>query len=113
MMVDPSTLVPVVDALERKGLAVRGRDPQDRRRVPISLTEQGTKIATWHPSKGPFAEQGNPILQSIESMGVERAQLLLTLLREMVSHLPDGEEMLQQVATRVRHHSPARAQNED
>jgi len=38
LMVDPSTLVPVVDALEQKELAVRGKDPHDRRRVPISLT---------------------------------------------------------------------------
>ena len=51
MMVDPSTLVPVVDALERKRLAVRGRDPHDRRRVPISLTQRGAEIAAKHPMK--------------------------------------------------------------
>ncbi len=40
-MLDPSTLVPAVDALERKGFATRGRDPNDCRRVPLSLTARG------------------------------------------------------------------------
>ena len=111
MLVDPSSLVPVVDALERKGLAVRGRDPSDRRRVPISLTEQGAVIAAKHPMKGPFAGKENPLLQSVEAMGPERAELLLDLLREMVGHLPDGEEILQQVTTRVQFHSPTQSQD--
>jgi DNA-binding MarR family transcriptional regulator len=110
MMVDPSTLVPVVDALERKGLAVRGRDPHDRRRAPISLTQRGAEIAAKHPLKGPFAAENNPLLKSIAAMGPERAQQLLSLLREMVGFLPDGDEILQQVATRVRFHSPPESQ---
>jgi DNA-binding MarR family transcriptional regulator len=113
MMVDPSTLVPVVDALERKGLALRGRDPKDRRRVPISLTEEGAVIAAKHPMKGPMAGRDNPLLQSVEAMGPERAELLLDLLREMVGNLPDGDEILEQVATRVRFHSPAQSQDCD
>jgi DNA-binding MarR family transcriptional regulator len=106
LMVDPSTLVAVVDALERKGLAARGRDPHDRRRVPISATEQGANVAASHP-KSPFAHLENPLLQSLEALGQERAAQLLTLLRELVSHLPDGEEILKRVATSVRRHSPS------
>ena len=113
MMVDPSTLVSVVDALERKGLAVRGRDPNDRRRAPISVTDQGAEIAACHPSKGPFAEKDNPLLDSVDAMGPERAQLLLTLLRELVGHLPDGEETLKRVSTWVRLHSPAESQPQE
>jgi DNA-binding MarR family transcriptional regulator len=105
LMVDPSTLVSVVDALERKGLAARGRDPSDRRRVPISLTEEGARITAGHPSKSPFADRENPLLQSIDAMGPERAELLLTLLRELVSHLPDGEGILKHVSTWVQWHS--------
>lgn len=113
MMVDPSTLVSVVDALERKGLAVRGRDPNDRRRVPISVTEQGAAIAACHPSRGPFAEKDNPLLDSVEAMGPERAELLLTLLREVVGHLPDGEKTLKRVSTWVGLHSSADAQPQE
>ena len=113
MMVDPSTLVSVVDALERKGLAVRGRDPSDRRRVPISVTDQGAAIAACHPSRGPFAEKDNPLRDSIGAMGPERAQLLLSLLREVVGHLPDGEKTLRRVSTWVRLHSPAESQERE
>ena len=35
--VDPSTLVPSVDALERKKLIIRQRDTNDRRRIPLSM----------------------------------------------------------------------------
>ncbi len=107
LMVDPSTLVSVVDALERKGLAERGRDSNDRRRVPISVTEQGARIAACHPAKSPFADQENPLLQSIDAMGPEKSGMLLTLLRELVSKLPDGEEILQRVSTSVQLHHPA------
>ncbi len=113
IMVDPSTLVPVVDALERKGLAARGRDPQDRRRVPISLTQRGAEIAAKHPMSSPLAAGDNPLLKSITAMGPERAQQLLSLLREMVSFLPDGDDILQRVATRVSFHSPAESQEKE
>jgi DNA-binding MarR family transcriptional regulator len=113
MMVDPSTLVPVVDALERKGLAVRGRDPHDRRRVPISLTQRGAEIAAKHPMKDPFAAEDNPLLKSIAAMGPERSRQLLSLLREMVSFLPEGDDILRHVATRVRFHLPAESQEKN
>jgi hypothetical protein len=60
--------------------------------------------------KGPLAAEDNPLLKSIVAMGPERAQQLLSLLREMVSFLPDGDEILQRVATGVRFHSPAESQ---
>jgi DNA-binding MarR family transcriptional regulator len=110
MTLDPSTLVPVVDALERKGLVERGRDPHDRRRVPISLTQHGAEVAAQHPMKDPCAAQDNPLLKSIIALGPERAGQLRDLLREMISFLPDGDEILQQVATRVRFHSSLESQ---
>lgn len=44
MMLAPATLVPVVDDLEKKGLLARGKDPNDRRRNPLFLTEKGRQI---------------------------------------------------------------------
>lgn len=37
----PSSLVSVIDALERKGFLQRQTDPTDRRRTPLVLTPQG------------------------------------------------------------------------
>ena len=105
MMVDPSTLVPAVDALERKELARRGHDPNDRRRTPLSLTEKGAQMVSGPPCDNPFASEDNPLLNSLRAMGGERAQQLLALLRELVSHLPEGKEILQKVSSRVRMHS--------
>ena len=70
-----------------------------------NFTEEGAKIAACHPSKSPFADTDNPLLQGIDAMGPERARELLTLLRELVGHLPDGERILKQVSTWVRSHS--------
>ena len=37
--VDPSDMVALIDALEAEGLAVRERDPADRRRHAVAITE--------------------------------------------------------------------------
>jgi MarR family transcriptional regulator, lower aerobic nicotinate degradation pathway regulator len=42
--IDPSDMVGAVDHLERRGYAARGRDPRDRRRYLITLTEAGKTV---------------------------------------------------------------------
>ncbi len=103
MMVDPSTLVSVIDSLTHKGLAERKTDPNDRRRTPVAITQEGTKIVSGHPDHGPFTIE-NPLVQSIEELGEEKAQQLLILLREVVSHMPDGVKILEHVSNRVQFH---------
>ncbi|GAA0726783.1 MarR family transcriptional regulator [Dactylosporangium roseum] len=39
--VDKSTLVRIIDQLEEQGLAVRTRDPHDRRAFQVTVTERG------------------------------------------------------------------------
>jgi len=95
---DPSTMVPAVDALERKGLVRRGRDPNDRRRAPLSLTEQGSQLA----SLASVVDDSDPLLQGLRAMGEEQAHQLLTLLRALLAHMPAGEEILHHVSSRVR-----------
>jgi DNA-binding MarR family transcriptional regulator len=97
-MLDPSTLVPAVDALERKGFVKRGIDPSDRRRVPLSLTERGAQFV----ADVPFVHADDPVVKSLEALGDEASQQLLTLLRELVLHLPEGEDILRKVASRVQ-----------
>jgi DNA-binding MarR family transcriptional regulator len=43
--VDPSVLVTILNDLERDGLAERRRDPTDRRRHIVEITDQGAKLA--------------------------------------------------------------------
>jgi DNA-binding MarR family transcriptional regulator len=41
--VDPSSMVALLDELERRGVAERRIDPQDRRRRAVFLTDKGTE----------------------------------------------------------------------
>ena len=96
-MLDPSTLVPAVDALERKGFAKRGKDPRDRRRVPLSLTERGAELVACVP----IVDDDDPLASSLKSMSDEGCHQLLTLLRELVRQMPEGDEILNKVSSRV------------
>lgn len=99
LVLDPSTLVPSIDALERKGWVVRGRDPHDRRRTPLSLTTEGEEIVRkLHHS----VHESDPLNQALLAMRPEDQQQLLTLMRQLIAHMPDGDAMLQSVQARLK-----------
>jgi DNA-binding MarR family transcriptional regulator len=86
MVLDPSTLVAVVDDLEIKGLVERRKDPSDRRRTPLSVTETGRALLyDYHDH--PLRDE---MQRCIMALGEERAEQLRGLLREILSGMPDG-----------------------
>jgi DNA-binding MarR family transcriptional regulator len=105
-VLDPSTLVPVVDGLEARGLVERHKDPNDRRRVPIMVTSAGEHaVARMMELDG-----NNALLQAVEQLGHERALLLRDLLRDLLLALPDGKEALcgmQDLLDRMQNSRPA------
>jgi DNA-binding MarR family transcriptional regulator len=46
----PSTVTGIVDTLEKKGLVSRGPNPEDRRSLLVTLTEDGTALKGKTPS---------------------------------------------------------------
>ena len=46
----PSTVVGIIDRLEKKELVVRNRDRKDRRQVYVSITQKGEKLIADTPS---------------------------------------------------------------
>ena len=90
MGVAPSTLVYVVDGLEKKHLVKRSKDPNDRRREPLLLTKKGADLF----ARIPGMEKSSPLVQSLESMKEARRREFLKLLNEFVEGLPGAEAHL-------------------
>ena len=111
MGVAPSTLVYVVDALVKKKLISRGKDPRDRRREPLVLEKKGAGLFAGIPTM----ESSSVLVKSLESMPEPRRRELLLLLNEFAAGLPGADclylrtESGEAESPRRRHQSAARA----
>ncbi|GCE21329.1 hypothetical protein KDK_51290 [Dictyobacter kobayashii] len=83
MGLDPSTLAPTVEILVRKGLVQRERDPQDRRRTPLSSTEAGKELLV-HVAR---RDERGPFYSGLAALGEEKSQQLIGLLEDFVAAL--------------------------
>ncbi len=88
-MLDPSTLVPAVDTLERNGFARRTKDPKDRRRTPLEITEQGLALLAHFP----MLDEEDALVKALDQMTEEHQQQLLALMRELVGKLKSETEV--------------------
>jgi DNA-binding MarR family transcriptional regulator len=86
MGMDPSSILRIIDVLERKGLVVRGVDPNDRRRNPIKITPDGLELLTAVPT----VAEHDPTFLAIHSLGKEQIIHLRDLLRGVIAQFPDG-----------------------
>jgi DNA-binding MarR family transcriptional regulator len=83
MDLDPSTLAPIIEQSVRRGLVKRQRDPSDRRRIPLRLTAEGTKLIDVIKQMNEYSA----FTKSLALMGEEKTQQLLLLLEEFVNNL--------------------------
>lgn len=71
----------VLGNLEKRGLIIRTMDPDDRRRINVSLTECGKKVA-----KVEKQELRNKIIRVFELMGEEDTKKYLELTAKFVDY---------------------------
>jgi DNA-binding MarR family transcriptional regulator len=69
MGLDPSSIMRIIDALERKGLVMRETDPHDRRRNPIRITDKGAGILLAVP----IISDQDPIFRAIDGRGADHS----------------------------------------
>jgi DNA-binding MarR family transcriptional regulator len=84
--IEPSTVLRSLDALERKGLARRGKDRHDRRRNPLSLTEAGRQLLADFP----VVSTSDPAYRALVELGQRSGEELRDLLRAYIVQSPDG-----------------------
>lgn len=99
MGLDPSTLVPMVDSLVKKGFLKRERDPQDRRRYPLHLTERGQALY----QNARHCMENDPLETAMSILEESEIEQLRVTLRKLVIHLPEGEAALKEMEQHWEH----------
>jgi DNA-binding MarR family transcriptional regulator len=99
LAVEPATLVPVVESLYQRGLLERGKDANDRRRLPLSLTAAGWDMV--RASAGVNA--ADPTVDAL----AEEADLdgLLNALRRVAGRLVNAPEAIERAGSFARYRS--------
>ncbi len=77
-MIDPSSMVAVIDELEELGLAERRTHPSDRRKHAVYLTDSGNE--TLALARGAAAQTAEELLAGLDA---EERDSLRTLLRKL------------------------------
>jgi len=83
MSIDPSTMVSLIDQLERAGLAKRRTHPKDRRAREVSITPKGRRAL--QRARDLSAQVEDDVLRGLSA--TERSRLL-TLLRRALTAAP-------------------------
>jgi DNA-binding MarR family transcriptional regulator len=86
MGIDPSTMVALIDELERGGLAKRRPHPKDRRAREVVITAKGRR--TLERGRGLAAQVEDDVLRGLTA--AERRQLLALLRRALSSAPPQS-----------------------
>jgi len=101
---EASSLVRLIDTLERNGLVKRGSDPKDRRRNPLLITEKGLNLLIQVPA----ITETDLSFKAIQSIGIESASEFRDLLINLIRQFPEGK----MVANLIANQPPAGWKNE-
>lgn len=98
LALEPASLTPVIDALERNALIQRGRDPSDRRRTPLTITLKAEGILDA------FAEFDGrySLTRALNELGTLRARECLVFMRDLLGLMTDNADMAENVAQGLR-----------
>jgi DNA-binding MarR family transcriptional regulator len=77
-LIDPSSMVAVIDELEQMGLAERRRHPEDRRKHAVYLTARGHR--TLQRARGVAAKMAQELFDPLEPGELETLRRLLRKL---------------------------------
>ncbi len=88
MNLDPSTLVPIVDSLVKRGFLQRSRRPGDRRCTDLELTESGLHLLAL----AAHLDENSALVKGLCLLGEENSQQLIHLLAEYVKLIIKNEE---------------------
>ena len=83
----PGAVTTALDRLEERGFVKRTRDPDDRRRVTLHLTEEANRRA-WE-AYGPLGEMGGPTISKISDRDLRAIIRFLRLGTEINSRRAD------------------------
>ena len=92
LMLEPATLVPVVDALETKGLLKRQSDLKDRRKNLLTLTAKGKKLISSMPIDRPGI-----LSKALAKIGAQKSAQLIDLLQELVETMQPNSKILEEI----------------
>lgn len=81
--VDAAAITRLVAALEKRGLVLRKLDPQDGRRRPVLLSEQGKRLALLFHARQHELER--TLASRIDEDSLDTARLVLQQVREILS----------------------------
>jgi DNA-binding MarR family transcriptional regulator len=81
--IEPPTLIPIIDLLERRNLVVRIPDLKDRRRKLLQVTERGNELISRMRSD----IKNDAVAQAFLRMGKEKSVTLVGLLQLLAKEL--------------------------
>ncbi len=74
-----STIVRILDRMENKGLIIRERQKDDRRRVHLTATIAGNELS----AKAPYSEQ-HPLRSALKQLPLKEQESVTSLLEQLV-----------------------------